>query len=154
MSFSINHWKEFDEIWRFEECAALFENVKFGNIVFFDKNQSNALWSMLISKKIKHLMEIKACDNIFINEERYDVSFDDWSSSDNLFKRFFKRSHAPDLLFLFFGFNSACILKFSLLSKFWNEIFLPSDETTIAVDANSQTVLFSFENRFFIASKS
>jgi len=154
MSFLTNHWEWFDEIWRFEECAALFENIKLGRIVFFDRTQSNALWSMFISEKIKHLMEINADDDVFMNIEKYDVSFEDRGSANGLFKRFFERAGAPDMLLLFFGANSVSILKFSLLREFWNEIFLPSDETAIAIDVNSKTVLFSFEDRFFIASKS
>jgi len=151
--FSSSYWQDFDEIWRFEECSELLENVKLGSVVFFNRDQSNALWTMLISKKIRHLMHNTIYNNIFTNVEKYELSFDNKGSANVLFERFLERAGVPDILFLFFSINSACVLRFSLLREFWNEIFLPSDETTIAIDINSKTVLYSFEECFFIGTK-
>ena len=144
-------WKDFPEIWRFEECPELFDYAKSGEIVFFNRDQSNILWSLLISSKEKNLMKIGS--ERFDDVEKYEVTFDNHDSAGTLFDRFSKRAGALDFVILFFDANSSCALKFNLLRKFRNEIFLISDETTIAIDVVSKIVLFSFEDRFFIAKQ-
>jgi hypothetical protein len=138
-------------MWRFEDCPALMEKIASGAMVFFSREQSNALWEMLISSKEHHLMTVEA--DIFIDEEKYDVDFERRESADAVLNRFLELAGTVDSLILFIGWNSACILSFSLLKDFWNEIFWPSDETTIAIDVNSKAVLFSFEERFFAARR-
>lgn len=75
--------KVFFESWRFENCPELMDAVECGDIIFFNKEQSQALWSMFVSSNARHLMELDM--NIFSRIEQYDVDFDEKESAMNYF---------------------------------------------------------------------
>ena len=149
MSFSDN--KNFFESWRFEDSPDLKDAVKCGDIVLFDKEQSQILWSMFVSSNARHLMELDM--NIFSRIEHYDVDFDEKESADELFFKFNEISGYPKYVFLFFSEKHLCITPYYLLQKYWNYYFLPSDETSIVITAKNDYFLFSYEERFFIVTK-
>lgn len=149
MSFS--EYEEFFEIWRFEECSELMQAVQRGDIMLFNKEQSKILWSMFVSPNVKHLMRMDM--KVFSKIEYCDVDFDRKESADDLFYRFNKLSDHPQYVFLFFGEKHLCITPYSLLQKYWNYCFLPSDETTIIITPQNKHFLFSYEERFFIVTR-
>ena len=149
MSFSDN-W-DFFEAWRFEECPELIRAVESGEIIFFSKKQSKILWSILISSDKKHLMEMDM--GFFSKVEKNNVDFQNNKSADNIFEKFNEMISPSKFVFLFFSESYLCITPFSLLHKYWNEFFLPSDETTIVTTVGNDNFLFSYEESFFIAKK-
>ncbi|OSL96487.1 hypothetical protein EBCG_04532 [Escherichia marmotae] len=149
MSFS--EYEEFFEIWRFEECSELMQAVQRGDIMLFNKEQSKILWSMFVSPNVKHLMRMDM--KVFSKIEYCDVDFDRKESADDLFYRFNELSDHPQYVFLFFGEKHLCITPYSLLQKYWNYCFLPSDETTIIITPQNKHFLFSYEERFFIVTR-
>lgn len=149
MCFSEN--KDFFESWRFENCPELMGAVECGDIIFFNKEQSQALWSMFVSSHARHLMELDM--NIFSRIEQYDVDFDEKESADELFLKFNEISEHPGYVFLFFNEKHLCITPYYLLQKYWNHYFLPSDETSVVITAKNDYFLFSYEERFFIVTR-
>ena len=149
MSFS--EYEDFFEKWRFVECSELMQAVQCGDIIFFNKEQSKILWSMFVSPSVKHLMRMDM--KVFSNIEYCDVDFDRKESADDLFYRFNELSDCPQSVFLFFGEKHLCITPYSLLQKYWNYYFLPSDETTIIITPQNKYFLFSYEERFFIVTR-
>ncbi|MGG8166424.1 hypothetical protein PGO42_06625 [Klebsiella aerogenes] len=149
MCFSEN--KDFFESWRFENCPELMDAVECGDIIFFNKEQSQALWSMFVSSHARHLMELDM--NIFSRIEQYDVDFDEKESADELFLKFNEISEHPGYVFLFFSEKHLCVTPYYLLQKYWNHYFLPSDETSIVITAKNDYFLFSYEGRFFIVTR-
>jgi hypothetical protein len=141
----------FFEAWRFEKCPDLMKEVRSGRITFFDKAQSKTIWSMFVSQNENHLMAVNM--DQFLNMDRYDVDFSDKKSANKLFSIFNDLSGYPEIVFLFFSEKYLCATPFFILQEYWNHLFLPSDETTIVITAKNSHFLFSFEERFFIATR-
>lgn len=106
---------------------------------------------MLISSDKKHLMEMDI--GFFSKIEQNNVDFSNKESATNIFRKFDKMIGHSKYVFLFFSESCLCITPFLLLQKYWNEFFLPSDETTIVTTAKNDSFLFSYEEKFFIATK-
>jgi hypothetical protein len=139
----------FFDFWRFESIPSINKFIENGDICFFDKHQSQMLWSILISEEYDHLFKLKKDFFYEVVEELLD--FNDAQSTKKVFSNFSIEVGENTKIFLFFSSMSACILPMRVLCDFWNELFLPSDETTVAISAHSNMVLFSYEERFFCA---
>ncbi|EOU9560891.1 hypothetical protein ACOJCY_001958 [Cronobacter dublinensis] len=149
MSSLIN--KDFYEIWRFEECPELIKALDRGDIILFDKEQSKMLWSMFVSSNVRHLMRMDM--NSFSKIESYDVDFEVKESANGLFSQFHEACDYPQNVFLFFSDKYLCALPYTIIHNYWNELFLPSDETTIVITPKNSHFLFSYEERFFIVTR-
>ncbi|MFO6296774.1 hypothetical protein [Rahnella selenatireducens] len=149
MCFSSEH--DFYEAWRFEDCDDLMQAMHSGDIVFFNEKQSNILWSMFISPNERHMMKVGLKEVLKI--DHYDVDFEDDKSASELFFDFEKVLPAISNVFVFFSAKCLCIAPYSLLKKYWNYFFLPSDETTVVVTESNSHFIFSYEERFFLVTR-
>jgi hypothetical protein len=139
------------EYWRFEEESVLINAVNKKEILFLTEKYSENFWHEIISRNEMNLMTLSKL--FFKNVRKKKVDFENKYSANTIINEFFQRAGNPSHLLVFFDYKNSCITPASLIKEYWNNFFLPSDETMIVVANKTTSCLFSYEETFFVADK-
>lgn len=84
-------------------------------------------------------------------EKKVTLDFEDLRAGERFFSDNLKNT---DILFFFWGPRNAVVVSAGILMRAWSDFFYPSDENSILYIAGRQRLIFSHEDRFFVARTS
>lgn len=140
---------KFGESWRFNSLDCALTDEEKSSIVFLTDVQADIYWRNLISEEFDHLMKIPK--GVFTVEKKVELDFEDLRTGESFFS---ENLRDLDILFFFWGPRNGCVVTARILVKAWSDFFYPSDENSILYVAGRRRLIFSHEDRFFVAKAS
>jgi hypothetical protein len=135
------------DFWRINSKNCDISEKEKKKVIFLPPEQSYNLWRDNISEDFNHLMKIPS-EHIDVRAE-VKIDFSLKETGENFFKKELKFF---SLLIFFWGAKSACIVPKNIFIANWSDFFYPSDESSIIFIPNSRKKIFSYEEKFFVAT--